>query len=428
MTLKNWPRGFAGACAISLLAGAAVAQPAAVPGAASVPHAAQAAPPAAQASPAAAPQPSSAAPHPTPAIALIDAADAVQWQNWTRELGWQVLAADGAPDKNIDLRVLALAAKVEAGIKSGSVDATRVYLVGRGDAAAAVFYTIARMPDLWAAGAALGGSPKPAIDTSRVFAANFTNVPVMWISADDGKPMAEKLAAAKIKVEWRMAANGATAASLLQWLAEHKRDAFPASIDCETLSPQFARCYWIQMTKFDPNERNDVLVSTRVPGGNGAVLDLGGFGWKADDPGPGLLVVLPEKYSGSLKAGDRIVALDGKPLSDAKQFQDILDKVTEETHTVVTVQRGKERVRIESRFLLPRRDSAVSARVQAEYLPAEKTIQIISRTVTEMRVTVPPAWVPGSLLWNGLTLEELKEPGCWALTMQKEILHAEKCK
>ena len=137
MTLKNWPRGFAGACAISLLARAAVAQPAAVPGAASVPHAAQAAPPAPQASPAAAPQPSPAAPHPTPAIALIDAADAVQWQNWTRELGWQVLAADGAPDKNIDLRVLALAAKVEAGIKSGSVDATRVYLVGRGDAAAA---------------------------------------------------------------------------------------------------------------------------------------------------------------------------------------------------------------------------------------------------------------------------------------------------
>jgi hypothetical protein len=282
---------------------------------------------------------------------------------------------------------------------------------------------------LWAAGAALGGSPKPAIDTNRMFAVNFTNVPVMWISGDEGKPLADKLTAAKVRLEWRPASGGANAASVIQWLTEHKRDAFPMSIDCETLSPQFARCYWIQMTKFDAGERNDVLASTRVPGGNGATLDLGGFGWKLDDPGPGLLIsYLPDKYSGPLKMGDRIVGLDGKPLADAKQFQEILDKVTDEGHTVVTVQRGRDRVRIESRFTVPRRESAVSARVQAEYLPAEKTIQIISRTVTEMRVTVPPAWVPGSLLWNGLTLEEIKEPGCWALSMQKEILHAEKCK
>jgi hypothetical protein len=172
-----------------------------------------------------------------------------------------------------------------------------------------------------------------------------------------------------------------------------------------------------------------VLATTRVPGSSGAALDLGGFGWKTDDPGPGILVsFLPEKYSGPLKMNDRIVALDGKPIADAKQFQEILDKVTDEGHTVATVQRGKDRVRVETRFTVPRRDGAVSARVQAEYLPVEKTIQIISRTVTEMRVTVPQAWVPGALLWNGLALEEIKEPGCWALSMQKEILHAERCK
>ena len=42
-----------------------------------------------------------------------------------------------------------------------------------------MFYAISRMPDLWAAGAALGGSPKPAIDSNRIFTANFTNVKVM---------------------------------------------------------------------------------------------------------------------------------------------------------------------------------------------------------------------------------------------------------
>jgi len=393
MTSKSWSSGFAGVCAISLFCCAAAAQQKA------------------------------------PAIALVESADAVQWQNWTRELGWQVIAPETAANTNIDARVQSLAAKVEAAIQSGAADPGRVYLAGRGDAAAAVFYTIARVPDLWAAAVALGGSPKPAIDTNRIFAANFTNVPVLWISGDEGKAMVEKLAAAKLKVEWRPASSGANAASVFQWLAEHKREEFSPSIDCETLSPQFARCYWIQMTRFDPAERNDVLPSTRVPGGSGAALDLGGFGWKMDDPGPGILVsYLPDKYAGLLKMGDRIVALDGKPIADARQYQEILEKVTEDTLTVALVQRGKERIRIETKFRVPRRDAGVSARVQAEYLAAEKTIQIISRTVTEMRVTVPQQWVPGALLWNGLTLEEIKEPGCWTLSMQKEILHAEKCK
>jgi hypothetical protein len=364
-----------------------------------------------------------------PAIALVDAADAAQWQTWTAPLGWQVIAADGGADKNIDLRVLSLGEKVQAAVKSGAVDASRVYLAGRGDSAAAVFYTIARMPDLWAAAAALGGLPKPAIDTGRVFAANFSNVPVLWISGEDGKPWVDKLAAADIRLEWQPASSGANAANVFQWLAKHKRDPFPAKIDCETLSPQFAHCYWIQMTKFDAAERNDVLPSTRVPGGSGAALDLGGFGWKMDDPGPGILVsFLPEKYVGPLKLNDRMVAIDGKPIANAKAFQDILDKVTDESHAVATVQRGKDRIRLETRWIVPRRDANVSARVQAEYLPAEKIIQIISRTVTEMRVNIPDAWVPGSLLWNGLTLEEIKEPGCWALAMQKEILHAERCR
>ena len=94
---------------------------------------------------------------------------------------------------------------------------------------------------------------------------------------------------------------------------------------------------------------------------------------------------------------------------------------------VVTVQRGKERIRVETRITLPRRETGVTSRVQAQYLPAEKEIQIVSRTITEMRVTVAPEWVPATLLWNGLTLENLKEAGCWVLSVQKELLRAEKC-
>ena len=340
-----------------------------------------------------------------------------------------MIAPAGPPAPDIDSRVRALVAAVENATQAGSVDPARVYIAGRGEATAAVFYAISRAPDLWAAGAALGGSPKMALDTNRIFTSNFTNVPVLWISGDDAKPMVEKLTAAKLNLEWQPASSGASAVSLIQWLARHKRDAFPLSIDCETNSPTFARCYWIQPAKFDANERNDVLASTRIAGGSGAALDLGGFGFQTDDPGPGVLVTsLPAKYSGPLKPGDRLFALDGKPLANARQYLELMEKVTDERGAVVTVQRGKERMRVETRITLPRRETGVTSRVQAQYLPAEKEIQIISRTITEMRVTVAPEWVPATLLWNGLTLENLKEAGCWVLSVQKELLRAEKCK
>jgi hypothetical protein len=364
-----------------------------------------------------------------PAIALLDANDTAQWQNWTREAGWQVIAAAAAPAPDIDSRVRALAAAVESAIRNGSVDPARVYIAGRGDAAAAVFYAISRVPDLWAAGVALGGSPKAALDSNRIFTANFSLVPVLWISGEDSKPMVEKLTAARLNLEWQPVSGGASPAGLMEWLARHKRDAFPLSIDCETNSPTFARCYWIQPTKFDANERNDVLASTRIAGGTGAALDLGGFGFKTDDPGPGVLVTsLPQKYSGPLKGGDRLMALDGKPLADARQYLELMEKVTDEKPAVVTVQRGKERIRVETRIVLPRREAGVTSRVEAQVLPAEKEIQIVSRTVTEMRVTVAPQWVPATLLWNGLTLENLQEAGCWVLAVEKDLLHAEKCK
>lgn len=415
MTSRNWPNEFGRACAtINLLL--------------CWPLAAQTQLPAAHAQPAAQTQPQ-AAQAKSPAVALLDASDTVQWQNWTRESGWQVIAPAGAPAADIDSRVRALAAAVEAATQSGSVDPARVYIAGRGDAGGAVFYAISRVPDLWAAGAVLGGSPKAAIDTNRIFTANFTNVPVLWISGDDSKPMVDKLTAAKLNLEWQPVSSGASAASLIEWLGRHQRDAFPLSIDCETNAPAFARCYWIQPTKFDANERNDVLASTRIPGGTGAALDLGGFGFKTDDPGPGVLVTsLPEKYSGPLKPGDRLFALDGKPLANARQYLELMEKVTEERLAVVTVQRGKDRIRVETRITLPRRDAGFTSRVEAKYLPAEKEIQIISRTITEMRVTVAPEWVPATLVWNGLALENLKEGGCWVLSVQKELLRAEKCK
>jgi hypothetical protein len=363
---------------------------------------------------------------PVPALAVVDQEDAAQWQAWAKDAGWRVIAgtASAAPDA----RVQSLAAAVAEAVKTG-VDARRVYLVGRGAGTAGVFYTISRVPDLWAAALAIDGSPQPAIDTDRIYTANFSNVPVLWAgSGANDEALAAKLKEAGMKLEWRTSA-GLTNKTAFEWLARHTREEFPTEVDCETNSPVFGHCYWIQMTKFDPRERNDVLPSTHLQGANGASLNLGGFGFKPEEQGPGVLVsVLPEKYSGQLKIGDRIVALDGRPIDNARAYLEMMSRYTEDKAAVATIQRGKERIRIETRVVLPRRDAMVTARVEAQFLPADREIQIVSRTVTEMRVTVPPQWAQESkLLWNGLTLEKVDGPGCYVLTVEKELLHAAKC-
>ena len=376
-------------------------------------------------------QPAAKAPaeHPrVPALALMDQADAEAWRNWTKDLGWRVLPPAGLPaNASIDQRVLAVAAAARQAAQAPAVDPARIYLAGRLNAAAGVFYAISRTPDVWAAGLALGGSPQPAIDSGRVYAINFQNAPVLWVGAGPGdQALAGKLKAGGLNLEYRPAENLPMAA-LFQWLAGHVREEFPDSIDCETNSPQFASCWWVRMTVFDVNERNDVLPTTLIPPNSGAVLDLGNFACKMDDPGPGALVSLPEKYSGPLKNGDRLVSLDGKPIESARQLAETLAQAAEEKPVAVMVERGKNRVRVESRIVLPKRDAFVTARAQARYVPGDKEIQIVTRTVTQLQVTVPPRWVPATLYWNGLSMEDIQTPGCIALKMEKELLHAEKC-
>ena len=397
MKSSSWLRRSTSACAISLLCGSLAAQPA-------------------------------AAPKGAPAFALLDDSDAAQWRSWASGAGWRVVTPGALPaGATIDARVQALAAAVQQAAKHAEIDPARVYVAGRGASAASVFYAVSRLPDAWAAALALGGSPQPAIDSSRLFAANSRNTPILWAGAGDDKALAAKLQAAGMTIEFRPTAN-LSVSDAMEWLSAHQRDDFPLSIDCETNSTAFNRCYWTQLTKFDPGERNDVLPTTAVPPTAVAALDLGAFRYRPDDPGPGILVSsLADKYDGPLKVGDRIVALDGKPLENARQYDEIMRQVTEERTAAVMVERGKEHKRIETRVIVPKRPVTVTARVQASYVPEEKEIRIATRTISEMRVTVPPQWVPSTLYWNGLSLDEIQAPGCLLLRIEKELLHSEKC-
>jgi hypothetical protein len=398
--LKNWPRKFVLACAAISLAAA---------------HA----------------QTGATQPAATPALALVGAADTAKWEEWAKPTGWRILTAPADPSPAAaaaETRLLALAQVVRDAVAKHEVDPAHVYLAGRGDDAATVFYGISRLPDLWAAGLAIGGSPQPAIETGRLFTANFGLAPVLWIGGNNGdEALAEKLRAVGMSLEWRPPAGLATAA-VFEWLAHHERPEFPTDVDCETNSPKFAGCYWLTPITFDAAERNDVLPSTRLAAGSGAYLDLGGFGYKTDDPGPGLLVsFLPQKYNGPLKLNDRLMELDGKPIENSAQYAAMIARMTEARHAAVIVQRGKERIRVETTVVVPRRDAVVTARVQGRYDSDQKQVLIISRMVTKMNVNLPAHWLPATLLWNGLSLENVDKPGCIQLTVDHELLHAAPC-
>jgi hypothetical protein len=364
-----------------------------------------------------------------PALAVIDAADAAHWQAVAQEAGWQTIVPGGQSTDPLDTRVLAVAAAVRDAIQNHGVDPARVYLAGRGVSAAAVFYGISRLPDLFAAGIAIGGSPQAALATGRIYTVNFSNCPVLWVTDNDADDAtAQKLKSAGMWMEWRATSEMKTA-DVFAWLAARTRDPFPLDVDCETDSPAFSSCFWLTPAKWDVSEINDLLPRTLVATVTPAALDLGPFGYKLDDPGPGVLIShLPEKYSGPLKLGDRITALDGHPIADAHEFQDLMLKATEDRRAVVMLQRGKERTRVETSIKVPHSDFVATARVQGRYDPAQKQILIVSRTVTEMRVTIPEAWAGVSLLWNGLAIESIDKPGCVLLTIDKELLHAGACR
>src|SRR5206468_6471774 len=263
------------------------------------------------------------------------------------------------------------------------------------------------------------------IQSYKLYGANTQAAPLLWVApAAEVDMFRQKLSQAEFNFETRAEAGN----DVFEWLAGHQRAPFPATVDCETGTPAFARCYWIEMTKFDPKKRNDVLKSTRVMAGSGASLAFGPFGYDPQAPGPGALVGwLPGDYQGPLKLNDRIVAVAGKELRDGREYAQHMDEIKEDKPVAVTVQRGKERLRLETKILLPKREELVTARVQGRYLPDQKELLLISRTVTQMRVRIPAEWTPVSVSWNGLDLVKAESAGCWVLSIEKDPQEASKC-
>jgi hypothetical protein len=306
-----------------------------------------------------------------PLLITLDTWDG--WKSVAAERGWQWMAFDKDACTDAGLKEL------EARIASQSeVDRNRVYLIGRADNAACVFYNASRLPDLWAAGVAVGGDASRAIETNKLFSANLSMVPLLWVAKPD--PARRRITGVEEREQ-------ATIKDAIDFLAAKQRDPWPLKVDYETGNTTFLRCFWLGVAKADIARRNDALPTSRIPPGSAAKLVAGPF-----------------------KPEDKILSVNGK---DPKEF---LDEARQEKDVAVLVQRGKDRVRVETKVIIPPREEPLTVRVQAEVQPATKEMLIISRGVAALRLNLPERWAPATIDWNGQPTVKIDLPSCYVLT------------
>jgi hypothetical protein len=91
------------------------------------------------------------------------------------------------------------------------------------------------------------------------------------------------------------------------------------------------------------------------------------------------------------------------------------------------IARGKEHIRLETKIVMPPRAESLTARVRAQYLPDLQEVEVVSRAITQMKITLPASWSPVKINWNGTELANAAAAGCWLLDEQKELLSAKRC-
>ena len=278
-----------------------------------------------------------------------------------------------------DIGVKAVETMVADAAKRSPIDGSRIYLLGE---AQFVTFAVSRLPDLWAAAASVGGDPNLAVKTNKIFTANSQLVPVL-------EAKSEKEA--------------------VDFLAGKQHPDLPPKVDCETGNQAFSRCYFLQIMKFDTRMINRALGTTRVNPGPLVSLAIGPFNYSLD-----LEVLTP---AGGLKAGDRIIAVNGKDVNGRDAFEQAMARMSDERPVTLMVQRGKQRVRIETSAKVATRDEPLTGRIQGEYSVESKELLIISRAVAEFVVLIPRAWSGATINWNGSEVNKNTAAGCWVVSV-----------
>src|SRR5262249_5344219 len=89
---------------------------------------------------------------------------------------------------------------------------------------------------------------------------------------------------------------------------------------------------------------------------------------------------------------------------------------TAERPVVAMIERGKERIRMPTRIVTPKREEVVTVRVQGEFASDAKDLFLVSRGVAEVKLTIPEGWTPANLNWNGQPIAKIAGGGCYLAT------------
>jgi hypothetical protein len=328
-------------------------------------------------------------------------------KNWNLLVPQTVIAGDWG--------VKVLEAMVGEAGKDQKVLIDHQYLIAAGDLSWMAFYAASRSPALFAGTLAFGGNPKIAIDSNRLFGGNTVETPVYWVQPQGNKDALNVMRSRLTASGFRYEVLDTLEAGLAK-MGERVQESYPTTVDCESGSPAFGRCFWLEIVGLDAAKRNDAFPSTRVTPGSGASLGIGPFGYDPGAPGPGVVVGwLPDDYKGPLQREDRIIGVDGKTVDNGVTYMNLMDEYRDEKSVVVMVQRGKERKRLETRIIMPKREEAFTGRVQGQFLADSKEILLGSRGVGQLRLQVPPQWAGASVNWNGDTAVTSAKEGCWNL-------------
>jgi hypothetical protein len=309
----------------------------------------------------------------SPVAVILDAKP----DRWPVPAEWMKLVPQVDALTDIGVKVVELMLADAA--KRTNVNWNRVYLLGE---AQFVTFAVSRIPDICAAAASVGGDAKLAIATNKIYTANSQLVPKL-----DAKSEKEAI----------------------DFVGKQETMPMQPKVDCETGNQAFTRCYYLQITKFDPRMINQALGTTRVNPGPLVRLAIGQFGYTPD--------IEVTKAMGPLKTGDRIIAFNGKEVNDHNEYERLLARMNEDQAVTLTVQRGKQRQRIETSAKVAQRDEPLSGRIRGEYSVESKELLVISRAVAEFAIQLPRPWSGATINWNGVEVSKNTAAGCWLVSI-----------
>ncbi len=280
--------------------------------------------------------------------------------------GWNEAAWWHAPQVE---NILALVDRVK---RQYNVDESRIYLTGTSDGGTGTYYLGMREPTLWASLLPLIGhigvlsNPATGAD-GELFISNLVNKPFFVVNAMQDPlypaariaPYLETLQTAGVSLVFRPQASGGHDTSWWEserglyerFVHDHPRVAHPPLLSWETeRTDRYNRVHWLVIDALGARPSDVALADTNTVTERLAP-DFGLRGDAKKDKGTRVIEVVDGSDAAAmgLRAGDRLIEIDGRPVADIQAILAAFERNTGPRITMV-VERGRERLALAGRF------------------------------------------------------------------------------